>query len=158
MAMIRTLERKASALGLSGYGGRAERIVDGVHVDTAERVHDQNGLAGMGLEQIGPGAGGVHQARIVERADQARLAHDIGQGLALVPAVVAERQDIGAGGEDLARRVLGDAEAARGVLGVDHHEVEFEVAPQPRKMIRKPIAPGLADHVTEKCQSHGTAL
>lgn len=28
MAMIRTLERKASALGLSGYGARAERIVE----------------------------------------------------------------------------------------------------------------------------------
>lgn len=28
MALIRTLERKASALGLSGYGGRAERIVE----------------------------------------------------------------------------------------------------------------------------------
>jgi uncharacterized protein (DUF885 family) len=28
MAMIRTLERKASALGLSGYGGRVERIVE----------------------------------------------------------------------------------------------------------------------------------
>ncbi|MNC80476.1 hypothetical protein D3C75_1332790 [compost metagenome] len=72
--------------------------------------------------------------------------------------MVAQGQDIGPGGEDLARRVLSDAEAARGVLGVDHHEVELEVAPQPRKVVRKSIAPGLADHVTEKCQSHGTAL
>ena len=137
---------------------RAERAVHRIHVDAAQHIHDQHGLAALGLEQIGARPGGVHQARIVGRADQARLAHDIGQGLALVPAVVAQGQAVGTGHEQLARRVLGDAETARGVLCIDHHEIEFQVALQAGQVIAQPVPSGLADDITEKSQSHAKGL
>ena len=136
----------------------AERAVHRVHVDAAQHIHDQHGLAGMGLEQIGPGAGRIHQARVVGRADQARLAHDIGQGLALVPAVVAQGQAVGPGHEQLFRRILGDAEAAGGVLGIDHHEVELQLPLQAGQMIAQTVPAGLADNITKKSQSHAKGL
>ena len=135
-----------------------ERAVHRVHVDAAQHIHDQHGLARLGLEQIGPGPGGVHQAGIVGGADQARLAHDIGQSLALVPAVVAQRQTVRPGHEQLARRVLGNAETTRGVLGIDHYEIEFQVALQARQVIAQPVTSGLADDITEKSQSHAKGL
>ena len=147
-------QRRGLQLALHG----AEGVIHRVHVDAAQHIDDQHPATVGGDEDVGAPARRIHQARIVGRSDQARLAHDIGQGLALVPAVVAQRQDVGPGVEDVVGGVLGDAETARRVLGVDHHEIEPEVAPQPRKMVRKSIAPGLADHVTEKRQSHGKAL
>jgi len=68
--------------------------------------------------------------------DQARFAHDVGQGLLLVPGVVAQRDAVGARGEDLVGRVFGDAEAGGGVLAVDHHEVEPEPPAQARSLSR----------------------
>ena len=132
----------------------AERVVHRIHVHAAQHVHHQNGAPALRFEQIGPRARRVHQARIVQRPDQARLAHDVGQGLALVPAVVAQRQAVGARHEQLARGVLGYAEATGGVLGVHHHEIEPQVAFQPRQMIADPVTPGLADHVAKEGQSH----
>src|SRR5690606_26891350 len=77
-----------------------------------------------------------------------------GQGLALVPGMIAQRQAVGARVEKLAGRVLSDAEAAGRVLGVDHHEVELQLAPEARQVVADPVAPGLADHVSEEGESH----
>ncbi len=94
------------------------------------------------------------QARIVQGPDQPLLAHDVGEGLALVPGVVAQRQAVGAGLEQLARRGLGDAEAARGVLGVDHHEVQGQPPPQARQMPDDALTARAADHVSEEGDTH----
>ena len=61
---------------------------------------------------------------IIDRAQQARLALDVGHRLALVPGMIAECQAIGTG----LKKVHGDGfrqtEAAGGVLGVHHDEIE----------------------------------
>src|SRR5262249_13832827 len=69
--------------------------------------------------------------RIVERADQPRRALDEHQRVLLVPRVVAERDRIGAGVDEVLVDRLGDAEAAGRVLAVDDDEVELPVADEP---------------------------
>src|SRR5439155_18786160 len=54
----------------------------------------------------------------------AGLLAQVAQALLAVPDVVAAGQDVDAGREQPARRVAGEAEAARGVLAVAHHQVE----------------------------------
>uniref|UniRef100_A0A0N4ZJH1 Phenol hydroxylase n=1 Tax=Parastrongyloides trichosuri TaxID=131310 RepID=A0A0N4ZJH1_PARTI len=78
-------QRRSLKLALDG----AERVVHRVHVDAAQHIDDQHPAAVRSDEDVGAAPRRVHQARIVGRTDQARLAHDIGQGLALIPAVVA---------------------------------------------------------------------
>ena len=70
---------------------------------------------------------------IIERADQPRRALDEHQRLALVPGVIAERDGVGAGVDQLVVDRLGDAEAAGGVLAVDDDEIELPVGDQPRQ-------------------------
>ena len=133
---------------------RAEGVVHGVHVHPAQHIHDQHPAPVGGGEHIRAPARRVHQARIVGRSDQARLAHDVGQGLALVPGMVAQGQHVRARVEDFARGVLGDAEAARRILGVDHHEIQLQVAAQAGQVVGKAVAAGLAHHIAEESQSH----
>ena len=72
--------------------------------------------------------------REIRRAQQPRLALDIGDDLALVPGMVAGGQHIGAGIVKLAANLLGQAETVRRVLGVDDRDIDLEVAAQPRQM------------------------
>jgi hypothetical protein len=94
---------------------------------------------------------------IVQRPDQARRALDEDQRLALIPGVVAERDGIGAGIEQLLIDRLGDAEAASGVLTVDHHQVELPLGDQSRQPLEDDGAPGAADHVADEQNSHFTS-
>src|SRR3546814_8716712 len=71
------------------------------------------------------------------RAQQARLAGDVGHHLALVPAMVAAGDDVGPGFEKLAADLVGDTEAGGRVLAVHDDEVEAEALAQPREMRRK---------------------
>ena len=85
-----------------------------------------------GLEQIGAAP---RRARgVVGGADQARLALDEHQRLALIEGVVAERDRVDAGGEEFLADRLGDAEAAGGVLAVDDDEIEPPARAQARQM------------------------
>ena len=115
-------------------------------------------LAALGLEQLGAAARRVGEGRIVERPDQPRLAHDVGQRLLLVPGVVAERQAVGAGVEQLARRGLGDAEAGGGVLGVDDDELQAQAPAQAGQVVGEAVAARAADHVAEEGQAHAPIL
>ena len=117
---------RAQRAGLQLAVDRGEGIVQRVHVHAAQQVDHQDPLAALGLEQLRAAARRVGEGRIVQRPDQPRLAHDVGQRLLLVPGVVAQRQAVGAGVEQLAGGGLGDAEAGGGVLGVDDHELEAE--------------------------------
>ena len=74
--------------------------------------------------------------RIIGGADQARLALDEHQRLALVEGVIAERDRVGAGGEKFLADRLGDAEAAGGVLAVDDDEIEPPALAQRRQLGR----------------------
>ena len=82
-----------------------------------------------------PRPGASDKRRIVQRPDQPRLAHDVGQRLLLVPGVVAQGQAVGAGVEQLARGGLGDAEAGGGVLGVDDDELQAQPPAQARQVL-----------------------
>ena len=96
--------------------------------------------------------------RVVERADQPGFAHDIGQRLALVPGVIAERQAVGAGLEQFAGGVFADAEAAGGVLGVDGDEIQPESAAKVGQVIGNAGAAGAADDVAEESKAHGSRV
>jgi hypothetical protein len=120
----------------------------------AQQVDDEDRLAAVRLEQVAAAPRSIGQDRIVGRADQARLADDVGQGLALVPAVVAQGQAVGASLEQLARRVLGDAEARGGVLGVDDHELEPETAAKIGQMVGQAVTARLADDIAEEGETH----
>ncbi len=87
----------AERAGLQLLVHRRERIVeDRLHVALAEQIGDQHPLARSGLVEVGPAAGRAGQARVVQGPDQPLLAHDVGQGLALVPGMVAQGQAVGA--------------------------------------------------------------
>ena len=123
----------ASALLAERAGGelafdRGERIVERVHEDAAHGVDHERALAVLGVDQGGAAAG--RAGGIIDRADQARRALDEDQRLALVPGVIAERDGVGAGLDQLVVDRLGDAEAAGGVLAVDDDQVELPVGDQ----------------------------
>jgi hypothetical protein len=73
-------------------------------------------------------------ARKIQRADQPRRALDEHQRLLLIPGVVAERDRIGAGVDQIIVDCLGNAETAGGVLAVDDHKIERPVADQAGQM------------------------
>ena len=81
----------------------AERVVEGVHEDAAEQVDHQDAPPALGFEQLSTPAGYRGEMRIVERPDHPRLTLDIGQGLLLVPGMVAQGEAVRAGLEKLAR-------------------------------------------------------
>ena len=62
----------------------------------------------------------------VERADDARLAVDVADQLALVPDMVAHGDDVGTGGQELVGDGGGEPVAAGGVLAVDDDRIELE--------------------------------
>jgi hypothetical protein len=143
-------ERAALQLGVDG----GEGVVQRVHVHAAERVDHQHALALGRVEEPGAAAGRVRQARVVDGADHPRLAPDVAERLLLVPGVVAERQAVGAGVEQLARGVLGDPEARGGVLAVDHHELETQPPAQARQVLGQAVATRAADDVSEEPDTH----
>ena len=73
---------------------------------------------------------------IIGRADQARLALDEHQRLALIEGVIAERHRVDADGEELLEDRLGEAEAAGRVLAVDDDEIEPPAGAQKREPAR----------------------
>ena len=100
------------------------------------------------LVSIMRGAAAGRAGRIVDRADQPRRALDEDQRLLLVPGVIAERDRVGAGVEQLLVDRLGDAEAAGGVLAVDDDEIELPVARPGRgsrsSTIARPLRPTMS--------------
>ena len=113
---------------------RGERIVERVHEDAAHGIDDQHARAVFRLDQRRAAA--RRAGRIIDRPDQARRALDEDQRLLLVPGVIAKRDGVGAGIDQLAVDRLGDAEAAGGVLAIDHHEIELPVADRGREGAR----------------------
>ena len=87
---------------------------------------------------------------VVHRAQQPRLALDEDQGLALVPGVVAERDRIGAGIQQIVADRLGDAEAAGGVLAVDDDAIELPALAQAGQALDHRVAAGPPDDVAEE--------
>ena len=101
---------------------RLERVVERRHEEQAHDVDDEDARAVPRRVDIGAASG--RAGRIVDRAQEAVVAVGEGERLALVPDVVAGGDAIGAGRDQLLQNILGDAEAAGGVLAVHDDEVE----------------------------------
>ena len=127
---------------------RGKRIVERIHEDAAHGVDDQRALAVLGADERCAAAG--RALGIVHRPDQARRALDEHQRLALIPGVVAERDGVGAGVDQFVVDRLGDAEAAGGVLAVDHDQIEFPVGDQFRQALVHRRAPAASHHIADK--------
>ena len=99
----------------------AERIIERVHEKAA------HGLGYQDFAVVGQGdhrrAGAGRAGWEIQRTDQARFAGNEGDDLLAVPGVVAKGDGIGAGGEQCLGHVRGQAEAVRGILGVDRNEI-----------------------------------
>ena len=79
-----------------------EGIVERVHEEPAHDVDDENACAVARLDQVGAAA--RRAGRVIHRPEQPRLALDEDERLALVPGMVAERDGIGARGQESRRR------------------------------------------------------
>jgi hypothetical protein len=68
--------------------------------------------------------------------------------------MIAKRQAIGAGIEQLTRRILRQAEASRGIFRIDNDKFEFKLTLETRQVLCEGIASGAAHHITKKSKTH----
>ena len=130
----------------------AERAVQRVHEQPAHRVQHQR-LAAV-PQRDGHRPGPRRARREVERADNPGLLRDVGDQLLAVPGVVAQRDRVGAGGQDGFGHVGRQAEAVAGVLAVDHHQVGAQVGAQLGQAGGNGVTAGAADDVAQEQDSH----
>ena len=95
---------------------------------------------------------------IVDGPQQLLVALDEHQRFLLVEGMVAERDHVGAGTQQLLQDGFGDAEAAGGVLAVDGDEVELVARAQARQLVQHRPPAGAAHHVAEEQQTHLASL
>ena len=148
MASAPDLKRAGGELALD----RGEGIVERVHENAAHGIDHQRALAVLGVDQRGAAAG--RALGVIDRANEARRALDEHQRLALVPRMIAERDGVGAGVDQLVVDDLGDAEAAGRVLAVDHDEIELPVFDETGQPLVDDCAPGAPDHVADEENAH----
>ena len=74
--------------------------------------------------------------------------------VALAPDVVAERDRVGAGGEELLGELRGQADAVRGVLAVHDAEVDLELLAQVAQAGLDGPAAGSAEDVAQEEDPH----
>ena len=124
----------------------------GAHEEVPGDVHDGEPDA-VALEHAdtAPGLG----VDVVDRAQQVRLLLEVGNDLAPVVGVVAERDRVHAGGEHLLGDLRRDAEAAGGVLAVDDHESRLVALAQRRQRAQQGAAPAAADDVAHEEDARG---
>ena len=110
-----------------------------------ERIDHKDALAVARIDE--GGAASRRSLRVVDRTDQPRRPLDEDERLALVPGMVAERDGVGAGADEVLIDRLGDAESAGGVLGVDDDEIELPVADRPGRRsstMARPLRPTMS--------------
>ena len=94
----------------------------------------------------------------IGRADQARLALDEHQRLALIERVIAERHGVDADGEEFLENGLGEAEAAGGILAIDDDEIEPPAGAQKGNLLRDGGASRPSDDVADEKQTDHRSL
>ena len=99
------------------------------------------------------GAAARRAGGIVERPKEAILPRGKDQRLALVEDVIAGGHHISAGVDHPAKNLLGDAEAAGGVLAVDGDEIDAVVGDQRGQPLGDRVTAGASDDVAEEEQS-----
>ncbi len=124
---------------------RGERIVEIRHEYAAHRIDHEHIHAVRRLEQ--PRALARRTLREVDGAQQTVMPFDKHERLALVPHVIARGDDVGACVEQLGHDRFGDAEAARRILAVHHHEVGAVALAQFGQSLEHGHTPRAADHI-----------
>ena len=99
-------------------------------------------------------ARGPGSLRVVRRAHDPLLAVEQVVDLAVAVGVVAERDRVDPDLEQLARRLLRDPHAARGVLPVHDHEVRLVGVAEPRQQRGERAASDAADDVADEEKLH----
>ena len=132
--------------------GRLERTVDRVHEHAADQIHHRD-LPPIGERKASPTLAGRAGRKIV-RAQQARLALEIVDDLAVAPDVITRGADVDAGIEQLLAAVRIDAGAAGDVLAVDDNEARLGAVNQLRQQRPHRKAPRFADDVAEEEEIH----
>src|SRR5208283_5862079 len=118
-------------------------------------IDDKHAGAGRRLDEIGTSAG--RPARIVEGPDQARLAGDEDEGLALIESMIAECHAIRARREKVGADRLGDPKAAGGVLAIDDNAIEAPGITQFRQIVQENRAARAANDVADEEEAHAKA-
>src|SRR5687767_12322676 len=135
--------------------GLPERAVDWRHEHAAHEIQDGHAVRTELHRDV---ADARRAGRKVGRAQQQVLLGDVLDDLLLVPDVVAGREHVSA----LIQHLLGhrrrDAEAAGGVLAVDHAEVDGVLLAQPRQELRQRRSPGLPEDVADHQHVHTVTL
>ena len=101
-----------------------------------------------------PAAPGL-RAQIVGRANDALLSVEVRVDLLAMVGVVAQRDDVDAGAEQLVGDLRRDAQAARDVLGVDHDEGRRVALDEPGQQGEQRAAAEAADHVADEEDARG---
>jgi hypothetical protein len=70
--------------------------------------------------------------------------------------VVAERDRVGAGGEDLLRQLRRQAYAVRSVLSIDNADVDVELVSEARQTLLEDAAARMPDDVGDEEEDQGT--
>ena len=96
--------------------------------------------------------------RVVGGTDQHLAAVDELVGVALAVDVVAGRDQLDAGGEDVVGRPLRDPRSAGGVLAVGDDQVGAVRGPRPRHRGGEPAPAGPADDVSDEEDPHAISL
>ena len=144
----RFAERTCVELRIDG----CKRIVLRFHEDAAERRDDEHILPVPRLKQIralARRAGGK-----IARAQYAVFIVDEGQYLALVGPVVAGGDAIDAQREEIVGDGAREAKAARRVLAVDDHKIQFQPVDETRQFRGHDIATGFSNDVSDEKNAH----
>ena len=128
-----------------------ERVVDVGQVHAAHHVEHGHGSAARRPRDV---AAAARRVGVVGRPQQARLDVDVVERLALVPDVVAGRDDVHALRKQAVADLARDAVAAGGVLAVDDDQVDGVARHQRRQPHADQIAAGAPDDVADKQQLH----
>ena len=140
---VKVQEDHADVAGQRGQHaiGRMKRTIDRRHEDPAQEREDGHAnLVPRGQDDHFRARG---LGRIVGRTDDALLALQDGDDLAPLVDVIAQRDAVDAGGQQLAVDRRRQPGTARGVLGVGHDQIDRLLLPQSRRACVQICRPGL---------------
>ena len=133
-----------------------ERIVERIHEDAAHGIDHQHARAVLGLDHgraTARRAGGI-----IDRPDELRRPLDEDQRLLLIPGMIAERDGVRAGLDQLATDRFRDAKTARGVLAIDHDQIELPFLHEPGQALNDHSPPAAADDIADEEDAHSYHL
>ena len=131
---------------------RVEWAIKRIHIDPTHRIDDHHQLA---FGRLDHGCTAPWRALgQIGGAQQTRFALDKHKRFTLVEGMVAERHHIRTRTENFRADALGDAKTAGSILAIDDDAIERPSRPQIGQMVDHGLTARLADHITQKQQTH----